>query len=160
MAKKKGGNTVSEVTELVRPIIEDLGLTLWDVRFVKEGAVRYLRIFIDKDEGVSIDDCETVTRAIDAPLDELDPIEDAYTLEVSSPGIERELTEDWHFERFLGAPVMVKLIRPDESGVREFKGTLVANEKDSVGIVLEDGSERVINKKDSVYIKLDDFNIE
>ena len=160
MAKKKGGNTVSEVTALVKPIIEAMGLTLWDVRFVKEGALRYLRIFIDKDEGVSIDDCERVTRAIDAPLDELDPIEDAYTLEVSSPGIERELTEDWHFEMFLGAPVMVKLIRPDESGVRELKGTLVANEKDSIELILEDGSERVINKKDSVYIKLDDFNIE
>ncbi len=160
MAKKKGGNTVSEVTALVKPIIEAMGLTLWDVRFVKEGALRYLRIFIDKDEGVSIDDCERVTRAIDAPLDELDPIEDAYTLEVSSPGIERELTEDWHFEMFLGAPVMVKLIRPDESGVRELKGTLVANEKDSIELILEDGSEKVIKKKDSVYIKLDDFNIE
>ncbi len=158
MAKKKSGNTVSEVTALVKPIIEDLGLTLWDVRFVKEGAIRYLRIFIDKDEGVSIDDCETVTRAIDAPLDELDPIEEAYTLEVSSPGIERELTEEWHFEKFLGAPVMVKLIRPNESGIREFKGTLIANEKDSVELVLEDGSETVIKKKDSVYIKLDDFN--
>lgn len=158
MAKKKGGNTVSEVTALVKPIIEAMGLTLWDVRFVKEGALRYLRIFIDKDEGVSIDDCERVTRAIDAPLDELDPIEDAYTLEVSSPGIERELTEDWHFEMFLGAPVMVKLIRPDESGVRELKGTLVANEKDSIELILEDGSEKVIKKKDSVYIKLDDFN--
>ena len=144
MAKKKGGNTVSEVTALVKPIIEAMGLTLWDVRFVKEGALRYLRIFIDKDEGVSIDDCERVTRAIDAPLDELDPIEDAYTLEVSSPGIERELTEDWHFEMFLGAPVMVKLIRPDESGVRELKGTLVANEKDSIELILEDGSEKVI----------------
>lgn len=160
MAKKKGGNTVSEVTALVKPIIEAMGLTLWDVRFVKEGALRYLRIFIDKDEGVSIDDCERVTRAIDAPLDELDPIEDAYTLEVSSPGIERELTEDWHFEMFLGAPVMAKLIRPDESGVRELKGTLVANEKDSIELILEDGSEKVIKKKDSVYIKLDDFNIE
>ncbi len=158
MAKKKSGNTVSEVTALVKPIIEDLGLTLWDVRFVKEGAIRYLRIFIDKDEGVSIDDCETVTRAIDAPLDELDPIEEAYTLEVSSPGIERELTEEWHFEKFLGAPVMVKLIRPNKSGIREFKGTLIANEKDSVELVLEDGSETVIKKKDSVYIKLDDFN--
>ena len=104
MSKKKSGNTVAEVTELVQPIVEELGLTLWDVRYVKEGAMWYLRIFIDKDEGVSIDDCETVSRAIDAPLDELDPIEGNYTLEVSSPGIERELILDRHFdsaERYL-----------------------------------------------------------
>lgn len=160
MAKKKqGGNTVAEVTRLVRPIVEEMGLTLWDVRYVKEGATWYLRIFIDKDEGVTIDDCEAVTRAVDAPLDELDPIENAYCLEVSSPGIERELIEESHFESFLGAPVMIRLIRPDESGKRDLKGTLVSHTKDSVEISMENGDVRAINKKDTVYIKLDDFNI-
>ena len=156
LAKK---NTVAEVTELVEPIVEGLGLTLWDVRYVKEGALWYLRIYIDKDEGVTIEDCETVTRAIDAPLDELDPIEGNYILEVSSPGIERELLLDRHFDRFIGAPVMIKLIRPDGSGNRDIKGTLIAHDKETVEIMSEQGEETVIKKKDTVYIKLDDFNI-
>ena len=159
MAKKKTGNTVREVSELVRPIVEGLGLTLWDVRYLKEGAERILRIYIDKDEGITIEDCENVTRAVDAPLDELDPIAESYTLEVSSPGIERELVKDEHFERFLGAPVMIKLIRPDENGVRDIKGTLTGFDKDSVTINSENGQTAVINKKDTVYIKLDDFNL-
>lgn len=159
MAEKKNrkSNTVEAVSELVKPIIEDMGLTLWDVRFVKEGSVWYLRVFIDKDSGITIDDCENVTRAIDQPLDELDPIEQNYMLEVSSPGIERELTRPEHFDAFLGAPVMLKLIRPDEKGVRELKGTLIAHDKDTVTVTL-DGRENVINKKDTVYIKLDDFD--
>ena len=159
MAKKKSGNTVAGVSELVRPIIEAMGLTLWDVRYVKEGAVWYLRIFIDKDEGVTIEDCEAVTRAVNDPLDRLDPIEGSYCLEVSSPGIERELVTDEHFDRFLGDPVMIKLIRPDEKGERELKGTLISHDKDSAVIMSENGEERVIKKKDTVYIKLDDFNI-
>lgn len=159
MAKTKGNNTVAEVTSLVQPIVESMGLELWDVRYVKEGAGWYLRIFIDKEEGVTIDDCEAVTRAIDEPLDQLDPIESSYCLEVSSPGIERELVLERHFDKFLGAPVMVKMIRPMENGVREFKGTLVGHDKENVSIVLENGAEAVIKKKDTVYIKLDDFNI-
>lgn len=159
MSKGKSKNTVAEVTELVQPIIEELGLELWDVRYVKEGSMWYLRIFIDKDEGVSIDDCERVTRAIDEPLDRLDPIEGNYTLEVSSPGIERELVLDRHFDSFLGAPVMIRLIRPDETGCRDLKGTLTAHDKENVELTLEDGTPSVIKKKDTVYIKLDDFNI-
>ena len=159
MGKKKQGNTVAEVTELVRPIIESMGLTLWDVRYVKEGASWFLRIFIDKNEGVTIEDCENVTRAVDEPLDRLDPIESSYCLEVSSPGVERELVQDWHFESFLGAPIMLRLIRPDESGERDFKGTLVSYDSGNVTLALENGGEKLINKKDTVYIKLDDFNI-
>lgn len=156
--KNKKPNTVDSVTELVRPIVEKMGLALWDVRFVKEGALWYLRIFIDKDSGVTIEDCENVTRAVDQPLDELDPIEQNYILEVSSPGIERELIKPEHFDAFLGADVMIKLIRPDENGEKEFRGTLIAHDKDTVTIT-EDGTEKVINKKDMVYIKLDDFEL-
>lgn len=156
--KKKHLNTVEAVAELVQPIIEDMGLSLWDVRFVKEGANWYLRIFIDKDSGVSIDDCENVTRAIDQPLDELDPIEQNYFLEVSSPGIERELIKPEHFDAFLGAPVMLRLIRPDEKGERDIRGVLTAHDRESVTVML-DGQERVIKKKDTVYIKLDDFDL-
>ncbi len=159
MGQKKKTNTVEAVTELVRPIVEEMGLILWDVRFVKEGAVWYLRIFIDKDSGVTIEDCENVTRAVDKPLDDLDPIEQNYCLEVSSPGIERELVKYEHFESFLGAPVMVKLHKPNEKDMREFKGTLIAHDKDTVTVSAEDGGQYVINKKDTVYIKLDDFNL-
>ena len=159
MAKKKGGNTVAEVSALVEPIVNGLGLSLWDVRYVKEGAVWYRRIFIEKEEGVTIEDCENVTRAVDEPLDKLDPIEGSYTLEVSSPGIERELIRDEHFDKFLGAPIMYKLHRPDENGEKEFRGTLLSHDKDSVAVMLESGTEVSVNKKDTVYIKLDDFNI-
>ncbi len=160
MAEKKNRktNTVEAVTELVKPIVEQLGLTLWDVRFLKEGATWYLRIFIDRDSGVTIEDCENVTHAVDKPLDDLDPIEQNYILEVSSPGIERELLRPEHFDAFLGAGVMIRLIRPDDKGERDFKGTLTAHDKDTV-TVMTDGTERVINKKDTVYIKLDDFEL-
>ena len=160
MAEKKNRktNTVEAVTELVKPIVEQLGLTLWDVRFLKEGATWYLRIFIDRDSGVTIEDCENVTHAVDKPLDDLDPIEQNYILEVSSPGIERELLRPEHFDAFLGAGVMVRLIRPDENGERDLKGTLTAHDRDTVTL-MTDGAERVINKKDTVYIKLDDFEL-
>ena len=159
MAKKNQGNTVELVTKLCEPLLKSMGLTLWDVRFVKEGALWYLRIFIDKPEGITIEDCEAVTRALDKPLDELDPIEQNYTLEVSSPGIERELVKYEHFDSFLGAPVMLRLIRPDESGERDFKGTLIFHDKDNATIKLSNGDEKTVRKKDTVYIKLDDFNI-
>lgn len=159
MPKHKQGNTVETVTEIVKPIVEELGLSLWDVRFVKEGAMWYLRIFIDKDSGVTIEDCEAVTRAIDEPLDKADPIEQNYCLEVSSPGIERELVKEAHFDAFLGAPIMVKMIRPLKNGVRDLKGTLVAHDKETVTLVLNDGDQMTLNKKETVYIKLDDFEL-
>ena len=84
-------NTVGIVTDLVRPITDELGLDLWDVRFEKEGSTWYLRIFLDKEEGVNIDDCENVSRRLSPILDETDPIVQSYTLEVSSPGIGRDL---------------------------------------------------------------------
>ena len=97
MAEKKK-NTVTAVWELAQPIAEQLGLVLWDVRFIKEGVNWYLRIIIDReDRAVDIDDCVNMSHAIDGPLDELDPIEQAYSLQVQSPGIERELTRDFHF---------------------------------------------------------------
>lgn len=159
MPKNKQGSTVEIVTEIVKPIIEEMKLSLWDVRFVKEGAMWYLRIFIDKDSGVTIEDCENVTRAIDEPLDRADPIEQNYCLEVSSPGIERELVRYEHYDAFLGAPVMVKTIRPLENGLREFKGTLAAHDKETVTVVMNDGIQKTLRKKETVYVKLDDFEL-
>ncbi|MDE7390483.1 MAG: ribosome maturation factor RimP [Lachnospiraceae bacterium] len=159
MAKNKGGNTVESVSKLVEPIVNELGLRLWDVRYVKEGASWYLRIFIDKETGVTIDDCENVSRAVDAPLDELNPVEQAYCLEVCSPGIERELVKDEHFLEYIGADIMVKMIRPIEGIGKEFCGKLKAYEKGEITVEDHSGENQVtFNKKDTVYVKLDDFD--
>ena len=103
--KRKSGNTVAAVAKLCEPFAQQLGLTIWDIRYVKEGSYWYLRIFIDKPEGVTLDDCEAMSRAINDPLDQLDPIDGEYCLEVCSPGIDRELVRPEHFEAFLGAVV-------------------------------------------------------
>lgn len=159
MANSKGKNTVAAVEELVRPIAEGLGLDIWDVRYLKEGSRWYLRIFIDKDGGVDIVDCENLSRAIDEPLDRLDPIDGEYVLEVSSPGIERELLKPEHFAAFIGADIMVKMIRPLEGIGKEFKGVLSAYEDGEVTVTDHSGENTVtINKKDAAYIKLDDFD--
>ncbi len=158
MAKKKGGNTVQSVWTLAEPIVNSFGLKLWDVRYVKEGASWYLRIYIDRDEGVTIEDCENVSRAIDTPLDELDPIDGEYCLEVCSPGIERELIRDEHFLEYIGADIMVKMIRPIDGIGKEFNGVLKAYENSQVTVEDHSGENEVtFNKKDAVYIKLDDF---
>ena len=156
MAKGKGGNTVETVWKIAEPVAAQLGMSVWDVRFEKEGANWYLRIFIDKDGGVSIDDCVDMSHAIDKPLDDADPIEQSYCLEVCSPGVERELKRDAHFEKYIGSPVMVKLIRPINSQ-REFKGTLKSYDNGNFELRLEDGTGLMINKKETSYVKLDDF---
>lgn len=159
MAKKKGGVTVTKVWELCEPIINELGLSLWDVRYVKEGADRFLRIYIDKSEGIDINDCEKVSRAISDPLDELDPIDNSYCLEVCSPGVERELIRDEHFEQFTGADIKVKMHRPLEGIGKEFAGILIGYEDGMVTITDQSGENKVtINTKDAAWIKLDDFD--
>lgn len=158
-SKGKGGNTVKTVWEIAEPIARELGLDIWDVRFEKEGADWFLRVFIDKEGGVSIDDCVDMSHAIDKPLDEADPIEQSYCLEVCSPGLERELKRDEHFMKFIGAPVMVKLIRPLE-GQREYKGILESYDNGNFELRLEDGRGLMINKKETSYVKLDDFGGE
>ncbi len=147
------------VRKLAEPIAAGLGLSLWDVRFVKEGADWFLRIFIDKPGGIGIDDCEAMSRAIDAPLDELNPIEQSYCLEVSSPGINRELTRAEHFAAYPGAAVQVKLIRPREDGARVLTGTL-QDYKDGVITLRTDGGETAaLAQKDvsSVRLAEDDY---
>lgn len=155
-SKGKGGSTVNTVWQIAEPIAESLGLEIWDVRFEKEGADWFLRIFIDKEGGVSIDDCVDMSHAIDKPLDEADPIEQSYCLEVSSPGLERDLKRDAHFEKCLGEKIIVKLIRPVE-GQREFKGILESYDNGNFELTTEDGTKLMINKKEASYVKLDDF---
>ncbi len=111
------------VFDLVKGTVESCGVELWDVRFVKEGDSHYLRIFIDKQSGVSINDCADVSHAVDPILDEADPIDKSYYLEVCSPGIERELTRTEHFEKSIGKTVTVKLFKSID-GAKEFTGVL------------------------------------
>ena len=116
-------NVSEKVFALVKDTVEQCGVSLWDVRFVKEGASHYLRIFIDKAEGICIDDCTAVSHAVDPLLDEADPIDGSYYLEVCSPGIERELTRPEHFNASVGKTVKVKLFKAVD-GAKEFIGVL------------------------------------
>ena len=111
------------VYDLIKDTVEAQGVTLWDVRFLKEGASWYLRVFIDKEGGINIDDCTNVSHAIDPVIDEADPIDKSYYLEVCSCGFERELTRETHFKAMLGEKVKVKLYKAVD-GVKEFVGTL------------------------------------
>lgn len=124
MAQKT--NVAARAEAIGAPVAQQLGLRLWDVEFVKEGSDYFLRYYVDKDGGVTIDDCEAFSRAVDPELDRTDPIEQSYCLEVSSPGIERELKKDWHFTENIGKRVRVRLIRPDAAGRRDLEGTLEA----------------------------------
>ena len=116
-------NVAGAVKLLAEPIAERLGYFIWDVEFVKEGARRILRITIDNEEGITIEDCEKFHREIDPVLDEADPIEEAYYLEVSSPGIERELKNEMHLSACEGWQVEVKLYAPID-GAKVFRGEL------------------------------------
>lgn len=134
-------NIAETVTTLIKETVEAQGVFLWDVRFVKEGADWFLRIFIDKEDGVSIDDCVNVSHAIDPIIDEADPIDRSYCMEVSSPGIERELTRPEHFIKMQGRTIKAKLYKA-LNGSKEIKGTLVSfNEK--LIIKTEDGENEI-----------------
>ncbi len=141
----KGKNVVSLVSSLALPITEELGLMLWDVRFEKEGPDWFLRVLLDSKDGLSIDDCEAVSKRLDKLLDELDPIEQSYYLEVSSPGVERTLYTDAHLEAYTGQRVRVKLIRPLE-GKKEYTGLLSSFDKQTLTIT--DDAALTINRAD------------
>ncbi len=152
--KKKGG-VAQRVWEMAAPLAAELGLNLWDVQFVKEGADWYLRIFIDKAGGVSIDDCVDMTHAIDPVLDREDPIPQEYLLEVSSPGFERKLTRPEHFAAYLGQPVRAKLIRPLENGSRLLEGILLQAEPDGrFQLQLDEETTVTLEKKECSSVNL------
>ncbi len=121
--RQSGRGIAERVCAIITPTAEELGYYLWNVEYVKEGADHILRVTIDNDEGITIEDCERMTRAIDPILDEHDPIPDTYLLEVSSPGIERELTRDDHFALCVGEKVEVRLFAPVD-GSRVWVGIL------------------------------------
>ena len=119
-------NKVTEkVAELAKPIVEKHGCELWDVELVKEAGQWFLRVYIDKAEGIAIEDCEKVSRDLDPVLDEADPITESYIFEVSSAGAERALKRPSDFERFMGSNVAVHLYKPKE-GKKEFIGKLIS----------------------------------
>jgi ribosome maturation factor RimP len=147
---KKGGNVVSTVRAIAEPLAESLGYFIWDVEYVREGAQWYLRITIDSEDGIDIGDCEKMHRAIDPLLDEADPIEDAYTLEVSSPGIERDLKNDMQIEACEGWEVEVKLYAPLD-GSKLYRGILLGlTEEGDVAISMEGTEEPKVFTRASV----------
>ena len=148
---------IKTVWEMAEPVTEQLGLTLWDVQFVKEGATWSLRIVIDREGGVDMDACEAVSRALDPMLDEADPIDESYVLEVWSAGYDRDLTRDFHFESSLGMPVTVGLFSP-EKGEKEpvmtLKGytgkTVICTDSGGEDHEYELKSLRFIRRKDEI----------
>ena len=137
------------VTQFAQPIIESHGCSLWDVEYVREGAERYLRIYIDKVGGIDIDDCEKIHRAIDPILDEKDPIAESYHFEVCSAGIERALKRPGDFARFMDNPILVKLYRP-RNGLKEIPGILRGYEDGKVTV--EAGKEMITFEKSEVAL--------
>ena len=119
------------VAELAAPAVAEQGCTLWDVEYVREAGQWYLRLYLDKDGGVDILDCEAVSRKVSDLLDQADPIEGSYTFEVSSAGAERPLKRPSDFERFLGSPVLVKTYKPKD-GRKEFAGVLAGYDNGAV----------------------------
>ena len=144
-------NVAATVSELIAPIAEGLGYFLWDVEFVKEGSRHILRVTIDSEEGINIDDCEKMHRAIDPVLDEADPIETAYYLEVSSPGIERELRTDAHILGCIGESVEVKLYAPVD-GVKSISGILAGYEDGKISVNVGT-SVKTFDRKEVAKIK-------
>lgn len=147
-------NAAERVYSLIKETVEAQGVSLWDVRFLKEGASWYLRVFIDKPEGITIDDCTNVSHAIDPVIDEADPIDKSYYLEVCSPGIERELVRPSHYESVVGEKIKIKLYKAIDSK-KEFEGILKqAGER----LLLEtDAGELSFNLKDISKANLCDF---
>ena len=156
--KSHGNNIVNAVWQLAEPVAKSLGLDIWDVKFVKEGANYFLRIFIDSKNGITIDDCEQMSRAIDKPLDDLDPISQNYCLEVCSPGLNRELTRDEHFEKNIGEKIIIRFIRPLEDGTKQLNAILMAFNKETLSVCTDITSNPItLMRKNIAFIKLDDF---
>ena len=141
---------MTELTaELAAPVVAEQGCELWDVEYVKEAGQWYLRLYIDKEGGVNINDCEAISRRVSDLLDEADPIEGSYTFEVSSAGAERPLKRPSDFERFMGSPVTVRLYK-NRDGRKEYAGTLAGYEDGAV--LLQVGGETIRFEKAEIAL--------
>lgn len=142
------------VWELAEPVAKENGCALWDVEYVREAGQWYLRLYLDKEGGVDILDCEAISRKVSDLLDEADPIEGSYTLEVGSAGAERALKRPADFARFMGSPVLVKLYR-NLDGRKEFAGTLAAYDEASGDVTVTVGkADMTFPKKDVALVRL------
>lgn len=150
MSKRETYETRTE--ELLSPIVEQFGVEVYDVEYVKEGSDWYLRAYIDKPEGVNIIDCENVSRALSEKLDEADFIADAYILEVSSPGLGRTLKKEKHFWKCMGQEVELRTYKPIDK-CKEFTGILRGFEEGDVTLEI-DGTERTFAKTDIALVRL------
>ena len=135
------------MAQFAEPVVQAHGCTLWDVEYVREGGEWFLRLYIDKDGGVDISDCEAISRAVDPILDEKDPVPDSYNFEVCSAGLERQLKRPSDFEKFLGSPVLLKTYQ-NRDGRKEFPGVL--KEYDGGAVVLEMGKQELRFEKNEV----------
>lgn len=142
-----------QTEELLEPIVTGFGFELVDVEYVKEAGTWYLRAYIDKPGGITVDDCEAVSRKFSDVLDEKDYIEDTYIFEVSSPGLGRPLKKDKDFQRSLGEKVEIRTYRPIDRQ-KEFVGELKAYDKESVTIVYEDDTEQTFQRQEIALIRL------
>lgn len=140
----KQSNTVSRIRDLVTPVAEEMGYFIWDVEYFKEGATRILRITIDSEDGITIDDCEKLSRVVSDMLDEDDPIEESYTFQVSSPGIERELKCQMHIEACEGWDVEVKFYAPEPKagGTKTLRGVLGGYDDDGNIVIYSEDPEK------------------
>lgn len=151
MSKKE--NYEQETEEILLPITEEYGFELVDVEYVKEGSTWYLRAYIDKPGGIDINDCEKVSRRLSDLLDEKDYIEDAYILEVSSPGLGRPLKKEKDFKRSMGEEVEIRTYRMIDKQ-KEFTGVLTGYDADTVTIAMEDETEKTFDRSDIALIRL------
>ena len=140
------------VTNLVEPIIEKIGYELYDVEYAKEGKNYFLRIFIDNEKGIDLNDCEKVNDAITDILDTENYIKDQYFLEISSPGIERVLRKDKHLEKNIGTDINVKLFKKDENGKKEYLGKLKEYNQNEI-VIEQEEKEIKIERKNISQIK-------
>ena len=138
-----------QVRQFAEPVVLQYGCTLWDVEYVREGSEYFLRLYIDKDGGVDINDCEAISRAVDPILDEKDPIPGSYHFEVCSAGLERVLKRPSDFQKYLGSPITVKLYRP-RNGMKEIPCVLRAYEDGR--LTVEAGKETVTFEKSEVAL--------
>lgn len=141
----------SKCEQLLLPIVQERGVEIYDIEYVKEGSDYYLRAYIDKEDGVDINDCEAVSRALSDALDAEDFIPDAYILEVSSPGLGRTLKKDRHFEKSLGEKVELKLYKATEAG-KEFTGYLTDFSKETVEITIPETEEKKIFARNEIAL--------
>ena len=151
LTKRKDGfmKVTEQVAAFAEPVVQDHGCELWDVEYVREGSEYFLRLYIDKEGGVDIDDCEAISRAMDPILDEKDPVPGSYHFEVCSAGLERALKRPGDFERFMGSPITVKLYRP-YNGLKELP--CVLRGYDSGKLTVESGKETITFEKSQVAL--------